>query len=111
MGPREVHAVPAGVPGAFTANRGPRAAGHWVVDDAGHRRVLMAEGDPDGKDRKANDDIVGAVQGIDEPRPGALAVDFPDLLGDDAVPGELRLDNLDDRLLRGEVQVGDHVPG
>jgi hypothetical protein len=77
---------------------------------ADHRQPVGAQRDAHGVDRQSDRHVVGAVQRIDEPDPVAVRPAHPGLLGDDLVTRVGLLQPAEDEFLRGQVQIGHHVP-
>ena len=82
------------------------AALHAVVD---HRRVDALGGDRHREPGVAVEVVGGAVERVDHPADAARAGSGRALLAEDAVVGTGRQQRVDDELLGGPVDLGDHV--
>src|SRR6266542_3634669 len=93
------------VMGAAAPPRRVEVAGHRVVDDAGDDLPRVLERDQRGPDGDAANEVLRAVDGVDDPPSLGTAL-RAELLAEDADVGEGPAEHRDDRLLRLAVGLG-----
>ncbi len=97
--------------GPVPPDRVPGLPGDRLVDHSHHGGAAQAQPDPHRVGGQPDDDVVAAVQRVDQPGPFARRIEEPGLLGQDPVVREVALYPAEHELLGCEVEVHLHVPG
>src|SRR5690606_1184471 len=106
----EAHALRL-APGAAALHRPVHGVEAGVVDHAQHALVLLDQPDRHAEAGVAAHEVVGAVDGVDDPGGGALVDLGEALLAQQPEAGEPRAQALGDAALALHVDLGDDVAG